>query len=469
MEQAAFIDLHLLQGCCVEAERCDVVAFKLEGLRHALHETNSHLTAVIDEIRTGRRILREMADLSQIHHGRVPLILDPLNIVLPCLSRTLRDMTAHYEDRSRSKVNRWRLMYHRMTNEAGGVPLATRFMVYNQYLSSVRDLLVRSPVFDLNMFEMLRHQIMCFREARSIPPPPMQVGTLICCDTLTLHDVDPTIHWAEHIFSLPLPSRTALHSPSHRSKSLGPHQAWGQLDIPAQSKILFRRSFDDDQISLTVYRNGRDKSPYLLLRIFVQGVPWFAVRGAHELCIDREGSSLQLKRWSRNEARPKIWAGLYFATWEELVLMHSTFVSLKARNSLTVRLSPEECSLRGESRLFQACIIDDGFRHSLIVYRDRCSGALRLHAAVWDGELRHCPVWTAFVTHQSASPTWLKRISHHRVRLADIQLYVFCRQYRQQNQRRGSIGAFEIRFVGDEAAQRFEEVFYSNPTAPDAA
>lgn len=41
-------------------------------------------------------------------------------------------------------------------------------------------------------------------------------------------------------------------------------------------------------------------------------------------------------------------------------------------------------------------IIDDGFRHSLIVFEDLHTHGLRLHAAVWDGELRQCPVWTAF-------------------------------------------------------------------------
>ncbi|RDA94106.1 hypothetical protein CP533_6590 [Ophiocordyceps camponoti-saundersi (nom. inval.)] len=496
MDQASSFDLHLLQGCCLEAERSDIVAFKLEGLRFALNETNYHLTAVIDEIRVGSRILREVADMSQIHRNRVPLILDPLNVILPCLSRSLRDVNAHYDDRSRSKVNRWRHMYHSMTNEVGGVPLSSRFMVYNQYLSSARDLLIRSPIFDLNVFEKLRHRIMRFREARSIPPPPMQVGQLICCNTLTLRGMDPTIHWAEHIFSLPLPSRTALRS-QQPSTSLGPHLTWNQLEIPVRSKMLFRRSFNDDQISLTAFLNGRDQSPYLLLRILVRGTPWFAVRGAHELCIDRDGSSLRLKRWSRSEGRSKIWVVLYFLTWEELVLMHCTFVSLKARNNLTIRLSPEECSLGGESKLFQACILDDEFRHSLIVYRDRASGALRLHAAVWDGELRHCPVWTAFgmsapfhftgvtrlappfpqtqnadayrtiVTHKSASSTWLTRVSPHRVRLADLHLYVFCRQYRPQNQRRGPEGAFEIRFVADEAARRFEQVFWSPPPTPE--
>ena len=41
-------------------------------------------------------------------------------------------------------------------------------------------------------------------------------------------------------------------------------------------------------------------------------------------------------------------------------------------------------------------ISDDGFWHSLIVYKDRSSGGIRLLAAVWDGPLRQCPVWTAF-------------------------------------------------------------------------
>lgn len=41
-------------------------------------------------------------------------------------------------------------------------------------------------------------------------------------------------------------------------------------------------------------------------------------------------------------------------------------------------------------------IIDDDYRHSLLVYKDLRTGGLRLHAAVYDGELRQCPVWTAF-------------------------------------------------------------------------
>uniref|UniRef100_A0A0L0NNJ7 Uncharacterized protein n=1 Tax=Tolypocladium ophioglossoides (strain CBS 100239) TaxID=1163406 RepID=A0A0L0NNJ7_TOLOC len=485
MELTSQIDVHLLRGCCLEAERSDLVAYQLEGWRNALNElSNPHLTAVIAEIKTGSRILRELADLSQVHRDRVPLILNPLNIILPCLSRSLRDITAHYEDRTRQKLKRWRHMYHTMTNEAGGLSLPGRFMAYNQYLSSLRDLLIRSPNFDLNMLEKLRRQIMQLREARGIPPPPIQIGPIARNDSLPYRDSDPEssrLQTFAALISLQnitdstlgrahlLPSPAVSDSSWMPSVSLGPHHPWGHLDIPINSKILFRRSFNDDQISLTVYRSGIDKSPYLLLRIFDQGTPWFSVRGAHELCIERDGSSLQFKRWSRTERRSKTWAVLHFMTWEELVLMHSTFLSLKARNGLTVRLGPEEYALCREHKLFQARVFDDGFKHSLIVYEDIATRGLRLHAAVWEGELRQCPVWTAFVTHQSASPTWLKRVSRHRVRLADVQLYVFCRQYRQQNQRRGAVGAFEINFVSEEAARRFEEVFYPPQGGPAAA
>jgi hypothetical protein len=100
------------------------------------------------------------------------------------------------------------------------------------------------------------------------------------------------------------------------------------------------------------------------------------------------------------------------------------------------------------------------------VYEDHHTKGIRLHAAVWEGELRQCPVWTAFVTHQSASPTWLTRRGRHRVWLKDVQLYVFCQKYRQQHQRQNKSGAFEICFVSNEASKRFQEVFLppSTPT-----
>ncbi|KAH7181005.1 hypothetical protein DER46DRAFT_653179 [Fusarium sp. MPI-SDFR-AT-0072] len=455
------LELHLLQGCCLEAERADRVAVQLLGLRNALGEgTHTHLLMTMEEVSISGQLLRELAEYSKVHFSRVPVVLDYLEILLPCLSRSLRDITTYYEDRTLTKENRWRKMYHSMTQEAGGLSLPQRFILYNRFLFLLRELLLRSPNFDFNTMECTRLQLMQLREARGIPPPPIRLNSTIRPDSVLDDDsgIATNIHWAEKIFSLPLPSRTPLkHQQS--SKAYGPHAPWSQVRMPSDARILFIRSFNERQITLIVYQSGRDRCPYFLLRTFHMGTPWFSLRGAHELCVERNGSSLQFWRWSSSEHCPKMWANLCFMTWEELVLVYCCFLSFKARNSLTVQVANEDLTLWGERKLFQARIVDDGFMHSLIVYEDYMTKGIRLHAAVWDGDLRQCPVWTAFITHQSASPKWIKRVSKTRVRLADIQLYVFCQEYRQQNQRINRAGAFEIRFVSEEAAKRFKELF----------
>lgn len=65
-----------------------------------------------------------------------------------------------------------------------------------------------------------------------------------------------------------------------------------------------------------VYLNLVNQTPYMLIRQFHQGAPWFTLRGTHELVIHREGSALQLNRWSQVDNVPKLWAALCFKTWE---------------------------------------------------------------------------------------------------------------------------------------------------------
>src|SRR5436190_1093482 len=138
------IEVHLLQGCCREAERADLVAAGLEQLRTALEEVyHGHLIALTEEIRGSSTLLRDLADRSQVHIARVPIVLNYLNVVLPCLCRSLRDITTHYEDKTLSREIRWRKMYHKMTEEAGGLPLPQRFVLYNHFLSLLKLLLTR--------------------------------------------------------------------------------------------------------------------------------------------------------------------------------------------------------------------------------------------------------------------------------------------------------------------------------------
>ncbi|TVY60821.1 hypothetical protein LSUE1_G007002 [Lachnellula suecica] len=218
--------------------------------------------------------------------------------------------------------------------------------------------------------------------------------------------------------------------------------------------------FDKNRLSVTLYLHAEGADVTRLLCRWMDRYfnPLYSCYGVHELCVRRKGSSLQFRRWSNDHAGSKIWMALFFKTWERMVLFHSAFVALKARCPLTININPDDYVLAGEETLFRAQIIDDGFEHSLAVIQDHKCGGLRLHAAVWNGELRRCPVWTAFVTYPSASPTWLDRRSGHRIWLKDIHPYVFCANYKKRRQVRGK-GEFEIYFVDRAAADAFEDVF----------
>lgn len=76
------------------------------------------------------------------------------------------------------------------------------------------------------------------------------------------------------------------------------------------------RPFENEAISIAVFLSSVDQCPYFLMRTLQADAPWFSLFGAHELCIEREGSALQLKRWSRSADSSKLWAALYFQTWE---------------------------------------------------------------------------------------------------------------------------------------------------------
>jgi len=189
MDYTGAIDGRLLQGCYQEAERSRVVALNLDGLRNAMAESyHAHIFALSEEIRTTSAILRDIADRSQVHFSRVPVVLDYLNVVLPCLSRSLRDITTFYEDIAVSKEIRWRRMYHKMTSEVGGIPLPQRFVLYNHFLTVLLQLLIRCGFcpshlilaqsarlimsrdvnFELNTLESLKTRILELREKRGI-------------------------------------------------------------------------------------------------------------------------------------------------------------------------------------------------------------------------------------------------------------------------------------------------------------
>ncbi|KAI2463282.1 hypothetical protein F4781DRAFT_132335 [Annulohypoxylon bovei var. microspora] len=478
----------LLNGCFHEADRADLAGFNLQGLRNALPEKfHPHLNGIIDEIYNTSRLLRDLAEQAQIHLSQLPAVFDYLNVILPCLCKTLRDITTFYEDKSLNKEHRWRTMYYKLGNELPGTTLPARFIMYNQFLRLLQELLTRSPNFDLNAMESLRIRILQLREARQIPPPNPIRTDLIRRDealefwnqetvrTLTLLSgnmvlkLEQNSHWAEAIFTQPLPSRREFKAQG-RSDAFGPLQKLGHLPpLSRDVKILVKRSFDSDRISVIFFLQLRNRAPSLLIRSKVASQNWVSVLGVHELSIRRESDSvLHLSRWSMEEQRIRPWANLSFLTWEEMVLFYCTFLCLRVRSQLTFKVNPNEFHLRKEKRLFQAQIIDDGYQHVLMVFEDTITGGCRLHAAVWEGKLRACPIWTAFIP-PNVSSSWLLRKSKRCIWLRDMQPYVFCETYRPMHQRKGRFGAYELRFAHSEAATRFQELFSSSPETSAAS
>ncbi|KAI1503751.1 hypothetical protein F5X99DRAFT_89089 [Biscogniauxia marginata] len=460
-----YLHPELLKGCCHEAERADIVRIQLLGLRNCLPDRlHPHLNGLIDEIHKTSSLLRDLADKSQVHFSQVSAVFDYLNIILPCLCKTLQDITGFYENKQDTKERRWRKMYHHMGDELPGLTLPARFIMYNQFLVLLQYLLIRSPNFDFNAIESLRLRILQLRQARNMPPPsPIRTDLIRQGSAIDFWSKETESHWAEAIFSQPLPSRREFKKKGS-SEVFGPCKQLGHLyPFPQDVRILVKRSFDNDRVSVIFFQKTEDKAPYILARIRQADAVWVTMHGVHELRIKRESSSvLGLTRWSQSENRAKPWASLAFLTWEEMVLFYCTFLGLKARSLRTLQMHPDEYTLRKEKRLFQAQVKDDGFHHCLMVYEDQISGGRRLHAAVWDGELRYCPVWTAFVP-PNVSANWASRRSRCRIQIRDLQLYTFCEEYQAHHQRKGKNGAFELEFVRGEAARRFKELFSPSP------
>ncbi|KAF3012811.1 hypothetical protein E8E14_007799 [Neopestalotiopsis sp. 37M] len=160
---------NLLDGCCYEAERAERVAGSLDQLRqHLPPEMHAHLAGLINQILSTSYNLRDITDHSQVHMARVPWATDHLNVLLPCLTRTLKDIESYYSNQAESREKRWRRMYQEMSEEIRGTPLPARFVLYNDYLNQLRFLLGRSPNFDPNALINMQRRILDLRRARDI-------------------------------------------------------------------------------------------------------------------------------------------------------------------------------------------------------------------------------------------------------------------------------------------------------------
>lgn len=307
--------------------------------------------------------------------------------------------------------------------------------------------------------ELLRMRILRLRLLRNIPAPPqVPVEPHFASPSPNPIEIERR-HWAEKVFDHPPNPQTGLR---HRrdSRCFGPPMVEERLGIPQGSTVLFKQPFDKNKISVTLFLHaeGADVTRLLCRWMDPYFNPQYSSYGVHELCVRRKGSSLQFRRWSNNRAHSTLWMALFFRTYEKMVLFHAVFVALKSRCPLTINRHPDDFKLAGENRLFQGQIVDDGFEHSLAVYQDKKCHVIRLQAAVSSGELRKCPVWTAFVTYESEDPRWMVRRDSRRIWLRKLKPFVFCDDYKKRRQIQKH-GEFEIYFREKKDASAFVDLF----------
>lgn len=269
---------------------------------------------IIEEIWQSGRLLRELADRGHVHVSRVPAVANHLNVVLPCLSKSLRDIAAYYDDKTVTRELRWRKMFHEMKKEADGVELPQRFQLYNRFLSLLVGLLAGGRAQDRVQLDVLRARIMALRERQGLPAPTQSP---VSAEMAVVPVARERPHWADAVFASRPSSHTDMRGPQ-RSQARGPYVPAAVISarLPDTARVLVRRSFDGDRLGLMITLNAADGGPYFVLRVYHGGEQLFSYRGIHEICVQQVGNSLRLKRWSHSIHGPKLWAVLSFVTWE---------------------------------------------------------------------------------------------------------------------------------------------------------
>jgi hypothetical protein len=130
-------------ACWREAQRADKVAEGLLRIRTILDlEFYDQISATLREVESTSRILRDLYDLFPFYRSRVPFIICYLNVIIPSLCRTLKEMTLYLEHENLPARAQWTLMSDRLSQQ-GGMTLAARFVMYVELLIQLVRLLSR--------------------------------------------------------------------------------------------------------------------------------------------------------------------------------------------------------------------------------------------------------------------------------------------------------------------------------------
>lgn len=151
-------------------------------------------------------------------------------------------------------------------------------------------------------------------------------------------------HWADNIFEdLPV---TKLPGPPKIPSCDGPPSS--SPIIPPDLHVLFRLQLNFNSLSISCLCSRLDPSATELLIRYTdeEGVAQYSQHELYCLCISRKKRGVKITRWSEQKQRPKQWCYLSWKTWEEIVLFHAIFLVLKANHPDTIKMAPEEYSMK---------------------------------------------------------------------------------------------------------------------------
>ncbi|KAI1617192.1 hypothetical protein EDD36DRAFT_157139 [Exophiala viscosa] len=261
------------------------------------------------------------------------------------------------------------------------------------------------------------------------PSPPALSPTTTFSTTSHASSAESEIgHWGSRIFS-DLPA-TMLDGDPERSRYSDKYLRGSSILPGAEYKKIFQIKFPGN-FRIKLYLRSSDYRCEIVCT-------WPEDRhsdGGHscmpldELHIKRAGPLLHLC-YPTIESPHICWAMLKFTAYEMLVIFHCTFLSLRSHNRARYASNEFDHEVKGESCEFGGTILDVGYRHALRLWRDEATNVVRLEASVLNGVMKHCPIWTAFITHSITSPTWFHRPRRSAtVYLAELQRHVFSSQY----------------------------------------
>lgn len=277
------------------------------------------------------------------------------------------------------------------------------------------------------------------------------------------------LHWAKEVFkdlstisATPLPERRG----AGVSQCFGEHQQYAKDHLDHKFEELFKITFYQG-LCVRFYHRERDHRARILCETPERsGHFWYSTLPLNALQIRRNGSSLYLCQPRGRERQPQMWALLQFSTVERLVLFFCTFMSLRSHDGGHIYTNIRDSSLKDEDELFTGEIRDDGYIHALRICRDNPSKSIRLLSSVWLGDMKHTPVWTAFITHHIYSPTWMSRPSSSSssfsrstggrtiITLCELKKHVFSPRYEPGLTERGE---HVLEFTNEEDARAFIE------------